>query len=139
MTPTNNDRQEAAQLFQRVEELKLVLSGSAKRKRNLYLDSEAWSQHQEFQSLCQKMLLEDLEYTLNKKVENDLWSICFKDYISFLQASARDRSALAKKKASEAQTVLNWFLDTASGFYIVLLEEIRAKFQLDLTFLRCSK
>ena len=136
---SSEDHQEAAQLYQRAEELKLLLSSASNQKRNLYLDSEAWSQHQEFQSLCQKMLLEDLEYTLDKKLENDLWSLCFKDYITLLQKTARDRSALHKKKASEAQTVLNWFLDTASGFYIFLLEQIRIQFKLDLPFLRCSK
>ena len=137
MTPT--DHQEAAQLYQRAEELKGNLSGAISRKRNLFLDPEAWSLHQEFQSLCQRMLLQDLEYSLNKKIENDLWSVCFKDYITLLQTTARDRSPLNKKKATEAQTILNCILDTASGFYIVMLEQFRAKFNLDLPFLRCSK
>ncbi len=121
----------APQLYQRVEALKDYVG----RKRDLFHDGEAWASHQELQSLFQRLLLLDLDYALDKKAEVDLWNYCFKNYITHLQSAARDRSALKQKQAQEAQVTLSWFLETASGFYLMLLQELREAFRLDLPFM----
>lgn len=43
---------------------------------------------------------------------------------------------LQNPKRAEFQALLSWCLDTASGFYLMLLQEICAAFNLDLPFRR---
>ena len=61
-------------------------------------------------------------YSLEKKVEADLWT-SFKEEITELQKacakSAKDRTAPSSK------CVLDWLLETAQGFYSVLLLEVK--------------
>ena len=63
-----------------------------------------------------------MAYSVEKKVEADLWT-SFKEEITELQKacakSAKDRTAPSSK------TVLDWLLETAQGFYSVLLLEIK--------------
>jgi hypothetical protein len=33
----------------------------------------------------------DLQYSLDRKLEQMLWNVCFKNYISHLQAAAKDK------------------------------------------------
>ena len=124
--------QVAPQLYQRAQALKDYVGG----KRDLLGDGEAWSSHQELQSLLQRLLLTDLDYALDKKAEVDLWNCCFKGHIAHLQDASRDRAPLRQKQGQEAQVTLAWFLETASGFYLVLLRELSEAFDLDLPFLR---
>lgn len=44
-----------------------------------------------FQEIYQQVLILDLEYALDKKVEQDLWSLGFKKYIATLQILAKDK------------------------------------------------
>ena len=39
--------------------------------------------------MLEKLVLTDLTYALEKKVEIDLWNFCFKDYINYLQAQSQ--------------------------------------------------
>lgn len=75
-------------------------------------------------NLYRRILLTDLDYALDKKVEQDLWNICFKIPISGLQP-------IKGKKTSNP--LLNWFLEGASGFYLVLLQEVCAQCDFDST------
>lgn len=75
----------------------------------------------------------DLEYALDKKVEQELWSLGFKNYIVTLQSQAKDRK---NPKRGESQALLSWCLEAASGFYLTLLQEICTVFDLDLPFRR---
>ena len=102
-------------------------------------DEEAWSEHQQIQALSQSLIVDDPEYAVEKKVEHELWNDCFKEQINSLQSSAKDRTTMGKKTANEAQVVLSWFLEMASGFYTMLLQEIRAAHDLDAPFLKKSK
>ncbi len=45
-----------------------------------------WFRLQELQEVLSRLLLTDLQYALDKKVEIDLWNFCFKDYINYLQS-----------------------------------------------------
>ena len=73
-------------------------------------------------------------------IKVDLWNVAFKEVISGLQNEAANLklSILDKTKKSEIQTTLSWFLDFASGFYVLLLQEICVVYDLDLPFLRSA-
>uniref|UniRef100_A0A3Q2ZRN5 Nonsense-mediated mRNA decay factor n=1 Tax=Kryptolebias marmoratus TaxID=37003 RepID=A0A3Q2ZRN5_KRYMA len=81
------------------------------------------------QDLYQKMLVTDLEYALDKKVEQDLWNHAFKNQITTLQSQAKNR---ANPNRSEVQANLSLFLEAASGFYTQLLQELCTVFNVDL-------
>ncbi|CAB1317555.1 unnamed protein product [Coregonus sp. 'balchen'] len=54
--------------------------------------AEVWTSRQALQDLYQKMLVTDLEYALDKKVEQDLWNHAFKNQITTLQSQAKNRA-----------------------------------------------
>ena len=53
---------------------------------------DPWVTRQSLQELYQQILLADLEYALDKKVEQDLWNHVFKNQISALQRKAKDKA-----------------------------------------------
>ena len=67
-------------------------------------------------NLYKSVILTDLDFALDKKVEQDLWNVCFKSPISSLQPSRGKKNPL-----------FNWFLEGSAGFYMVLLQEISAR------------
>ena len=73
-------------------------------------------------NLYKSIILTDLDFALDKKVEQDLWSVCFKVPISGLQS-----------KSDRKNVFLNWFVEGASGFYLVLLQEISSQCDTDST------
>ncbi|XP_043941228.1 protein SMG7 isoform X2 [Protopterus annectens] len=91
--------------------------------------AEVWTSRQALQDLYQKMLVTDLEYALDKKVEQDLWNHAFKNQITTLQSQAKNR---ANPNRSEVQANLSLFLEAASGFYTQLLQELCTVFSVDL-------
>uniref|UniRef100_A0A8C7SVA2 Nonsense-mediated mRNA decay factor n=1 Tax=Oncorhynchus mykiss TaxID=8022 RepID=A0A8C7SVA2_ONCMY len=91
--------------------------------------AEVWTSRQVLQDLYQKMLVTDLEYALDKKVEQDLWNHAFKNQITTLQSQAKNR---ANPNRSEVQANLSLFLEAASGFYTQLLQELCTVFNVDL-------
>ncbi|XP_021373588.1 protein SMG7-like isoform X2 [Mizuhopecten yessoensis] len=97
--------------------------------------SETWVARQRLEDLYKKLLLMDLEYALDKKVEQDLWNHAFKNHINSLQSQTKDKQ---NPKRGETQATLNLFLETASGFYLQLLQLICTTFKLDLPFRRKS-
>ncbi|KAG8241507.1 Protein smg7, partial [Homalodisca vitripennis] len=100
---------------------------------DLLNDNEAWHCQQQLQEIYQQVLILDLEYALDKKVEQELWSHGFKKYIATLQTLAKDEK---NPKRSESQALLSSCLDGASGFYLTLLQEVCTTFDLDLPFRR---
>ena len=98
----------------------------------MYRDTDTWSTHQELAKILKKIIITDLDFALDRKLEQLLWNSCFKNYISHLQVKSKDRRA---KDRGSAQVTLSWFLENASGFYILLLEEIRFAFSLSIPFL----
>lgn len=110
-----------------------------------------------FQRVYQQVLILDLEFALDKKVEQDLWNHGFKNFIANLQSTAKDKKvrtflaweihvktwillfhddSFQNPKHSESQAMLFWCLEAASGFYLSLLNEICSAFDLDLPFRR---
>uniref|UniRef100_A0A3B3ZD32 Telomerase activating protein Est1-like N-terminal domain-containing protein n=1 Tax=Periophthalmus magnuspinnatus TaxID=409849 RepID=A0A3B3ZD32_9GOBI len=91
--------------------------------------AEVWTSRQALQDVYQKMLVTDLEYALDKKVEQDLWNHAFKNQITTLQSQAKNR---ANPNRSEVQANLSLFLEAASGFYTQMLQELCTVFHVDL-------
>lgn len=97
---------------------------------DLLNDGDAWVWQQQLQRIYQQVLLQDLEYALDCKVEQDLWNYGFKNYIGILQNMVKDKK---NPKRTESQAMLTWCLEAASGFYLTLLQEICSAFDLDLS------
>lgn len=74
-------------MFRKADDLKLKVT----KKCDLLNDSEAWTHQQQLQTIYHQVLVLDLEYALDKKVEQELWTLGFKNHISALQEQARDR------------------------------------------------
>ncbi|RUS91468.1 hypothetical protein EGW08_000792 [Elysia chlorotica] len=119
----------AAQIMRQANAVKETMTGSEKSI------SELWVSRQKLEDLYKRLLVLDLEYALDKKVEQDLWNHAFKNQISALQSQTKDRQ---NPKKSEAQASLNLFLETASGFYLQFLQMICSTFKLDVPFRRRS-
>jgi len=155
------NRNNSCKIYVRTEELKDFFNATS-FKQNIFHDQNSWTQLQELQKLYKKLLLSDIEYSLEKKIEIDLWNYCFKDYITYLQLQIRNAKSNDKDKAHTAvpsvlQThqggmrraaeiggpdlniTLQWFLEMASGFFILLLEEICIEFDLNFAFLRRNR
>lgn len=115
--------QKCTALYLKSEDLKKSMLQQRSRNRS-FKDPRL----QEYVGIVQTLLLIDLEYALSKKSELDLWNAVFKETISGLQA----------EQSTEARANLKWFLDYASGFYIMLLQEICVAYDLDLPFLRSA-
>lgn len=119
----------AAQVLRQADALKASITDSSKGV------SETWVVRQRLEDLYKKLLLMDLEYALDKKVEQDLWNHAFKNHINILQTQTKDRQ---NAKRGETHATLNLFLETASGFYLQLIQLICTTFKLDLPFRRKS-
>ncbi|KAJ3639053.1 hypothetical protein Zmor_008710 [Zophobas morio] len=119
----------AVQILKQAEDLKVRVL----KKSDLLLDSQAWTDQQKLQTIYHQALVLDLEYALDKKVEQDLWNIGFKNHISVLQELTRDKK---NARRSECQALLTWCLEAASGFYLTLLHELCNVFDIDLPFRR---
>ena len=121
---------ESLQQLRKAEELSRIVIN---KKDKLYEDKEAWAGHQELTGIYRSLLISDLEFSLDKKVEQDLWNVCFKNYIGHLQAKIRDKR---NANRGDSQLLLSWFLEFSSGFYTTFLNEIQEKFSLDIPFLK---
>lgn len=119
----------AVQALKKAEKLKEKVVNS----QDLLNDNEAWLCQQQLQEIYQQVLILDLEYALDKKVEQELWSHGFKKYIATLQSLAKDKK---NPKRNESQALLASCLDAASGFYLTFLQEVCTTFDLDLPFRR---
>ncbi|XP_034234923.1 protein SMG7 [Thrips palmi] len=107
-----------------------VLKEKVNNCRELLNDGDAWVWQQQLQRIYQQVLLQDLEYALDCKVEQELWNYGFKNYIGILQNMVKDKK---NPRRTESQAMLSWCLEAASGFYLTLLQEICAAFDLDLS------
>ena len=158
-TKMEDVRNFSCKLYFKTEELKENFDANL-CNRNFFHDQNSWKQLQELQKLYKKLLLSDIEYSLEKKIEIDLWNYCFKDYISFLQLQLKnDKNDVKDKTMNSPSSVLQhssqggvrrateivgvdlnitlqWFLEMANGFFILLLEEICTTFKLQFSFLQ---
>ncbi|XP_063633422.1 nonsense-mediated mRNA decay factor SMG7-like isoform X1 [Cydia splendana] len=122
----------AVQMLREAEELKQNIL-KFKSETSMLQERNLWSLQQQLQKIYQKVLVLDLDYALDKKVEQDLWNIGFKQQIEALQAISKDRKNPLR---SEGAAMLSWVLQAAAGFYLCLLHQICTAFKLDLPFRR---
>lgn len=122
----------AVQMLREADDLKLKIS-KFKSGTSMLQDRNIWVTQQQLQQIYQKVLVLDLDYALDKKVEQDLWNVGFKQQIEALQAISKDKKSPHR---SEGQAMLTWVLQAAAGFYLCLLHQICTTFKLDLPFRR---
>ena len=133
----SSSSQEIRKSYYQGQELASVLQNS--KKVNPLKNPEFWLKIQTLCDLQKLILISDLDFALEKKIEVELWNVCFKDLITFLQSESKSKSILLdKQKQNEASMTLKWFLDFAIGFYVLLLQEIAMLYDLDLPFLRSA-
>ena len=131
VTSTSSQKKSIA-IYYKIEDLKQT------SKKFIFKDTNVWQKHYELLEVYKKLILVDLDYALEKKAEVDLWNVGFKEIVTQIQSEANSRSILDKSKKSEAQSNLTWFLDFASGFYVLLLQELMTLYDLDLPFMRSA-
>ncbi|XP_054706212.1 nonsense-mediated mRNA decay factor SMG7-like isoform X2 [Uloborus diversus] len=112
-----------SQIFKEAETLKASLTGEG------LSTSDTWQKRQELCHLFESLLLIDLDYALDKKVEQDLWSFIFRNPISACQSKAREHK---KSNYSYTNSQLSTLLETASGFYLQLLQKLCCAYDIDL-------
>ncbi|XP_066975128.1 nonsense-mediated mRNA decay factor SMG7-like isoform X4 [Macrobrachium rosenbergii] len=95
-------------------------------------NNEAWAIQHQLQVVCGQLLVHWIEVALDHGVERDLWNLGFRNTITQLQAQAKDKQG----GSSEARDLLGWFLNSASGFYLQLFNQICSEYGLDLPFRR---
>ncbi|XP_045505856.1 uncharacterized protein LOC123702212 [Colias croceus] len=122
----------AAQVLREADDLKQKVI-KCHNGTSMLQDRSLWATQQQLQKAYQKVLTLDLDYALEKKVEQDLWNVGFKQQIEALQAISKDRK---NAQRSEAQGMLSWVLQAAAGFYLCLLHQICTTYKLDLPFRR---
>lgn len=71
----------------KADDVKLKLA----QKYDLLNDSNIWTYQQQLQAIYHEVLILDLEYALDKKVEQELWTLGFKNHITALQELSRDK------------------------------------------------
>ncbi|ROT80672.1 putative protein SMG7-like [Penaeus vannamei] len=118
----------ASQLLREAEGLKSRVNGCTQLVGN----NEAWAIQHQLQVVCGQLLVHWIESALDHGVERDLWNLGFRNTITQLQAQAKDKQG----GASEARDLLGWFLNSASGFYLQLFNQICTEYGLDLPFRR---
>lgn len=74
-------------IFRQADDLKTKIN----KKCDWLNNAEVWANQQKLQTIYHQVLVLDLEYALDKKVEQDLWNIGFKNHISSLQEQTRDK------------------------------------------------
>ena len=123
---------ESHQALKKAVELRSLVIG----KRELYGNREAWTSYQRLAATYRNILITDLEFALDRKVEQDLWNNCFKSQISNLQAAAKEKRN--PKSGAEASLTLSWFLEMSSGFYILMLQEVSQTYGIELPFFQSA-
>ncbi|GFY48889.1 protein SMG7 [Trichonephila inaurata madagascariensis] len=112
-----------SQIFDEAQALKISLSGDGQSSNDVF------QKRQELCHLYESLLLIDLDYALDKKVEQDLWSFIFRNPISACQSKAREHK---KSNHSYSNSQLSTLLETASGFYLQLLQKLCCAYDIDI-------
>jgi len=124
-----------SQLLEAALKLKssIETNGAVNNSNFQYREDALWSgdivtKLTELQSTYRKLLITNLEFALDNKVDHDLWGV-FKSRISLMQQVVRETPS---RKRAEAQIHLTSFLDSASGFYSNLLQDLCHVYNVDI-------
>ncbi|UJR15241.1 hypothetical protein I4U23_002196 [Adineta vaga] len=119
--PTINDTETTStlshEIFNECEKLKQKILSLPNGK------SEIWLYRQELLDQYDQLILFDLDFALEKKIEHDLWTIVFKNEISYKQEQLKENHQHQIKR-TEIQTSLQALYEYARGYYMKLLQDV---------------
>ena len=119
MLPSTNDPEnlsaQSHDLFDKCEQLKQNLLSLANDQASI------WLYRQELLDQYAQLILFDLDYALEKKIEHDLWTIVFKNEMNFQQEQLKVHYQHPSKRA-EIQNSLQTVYEYARGYYLKLLQ-----------------
>lgn len=112
---TENLVSPSQEIFEECEKLKQKLLSTPNGK------AEIWTHRQELLDQYAQLILYDLDYAIEKKIEHDLWTIIFKNEITYKQEQLKEHNQNQMKRA-EIQISLQNFYEYARGYYMKLLQ-----------------
>lgn len=110
------------EIFSECEKLKQIILAIPSGKVDL------WYYRQELLDQYGQLILIDLDYALEKKIEHDLWTVVFKNDITFKQEQLKEHSQNQAKR-TEIQTSLQALYEYARGYYMKLLQDVIQSYQ----------
>ena len=110
--PPDENEEISKELFNACERLKDIL---IKSTLNLTVH------RQELLDQYEQLILYDLDYALEKKIEHDLWTLIFKNAMNTQQELLKEQP----KKRVEIQTHLQFLYDYAKGYYLKLFQVMK--------------
>jgi predicted hydrolase (HD superfamily) len=117
--PSTNDPENLSalshDLFDKCEQLKQNLLSLANDQASI------WLYRQELLDHYAQLILFDLDYALEKKIEHDLWTIVFKNEMNFKQEQLKVHYQHPTKR-TEIQNSLQTVYEYARGYYLKLLQ-----------------
>jgi len=117
-------------LLTQAEKLLVSIKEASKLESSVTFHELGFSR-QKLRDIYRTLLLQDLEVSLDKKIEQELWNQCYKNPISHLQEQQKSKSARPEIR-QEAAHNLTELLEGAYGFYLRLLDEICEVYSLEV-------
>ncbi|CAF3547188.1 unnamed protein product [Adineta steineri] len=115
--PLNDNSLISQEIFDECEKLKQKILSLSNGK------SEIWLYRQELLDQYNQLILFNLDYAIEKKIEHDLWTIVFKNEISYKQEQLKENHQHQSKR-TEIQTSLQTLYEYARGYYMKLLQDV---------------
>lgn len=110
-----NVSSQSEEIFSECEKLKQTILSLPNGKPDI------WYYRQELLDQYGQLILIDLDYALEKKIEHDLWTIVFKNEINFKQEQLKENNHPQSKRV-EIQASLQTLYEYARGYYMKLLQ-----------------
>ncbi len=110
-----NESSISQEIFSECEKLKQKILSLPNGKPDI------WFYRQELLDQYGQLILSDLDYALEKKIEHDLWTIVFKNEINFKQEQLKENNQHQAKR-TEIQASLQTLYEYARGYYMKLLQ-----------------
>lgn len=130
MVQTGHMMSRISKLIEKAVELKASIEGTSGGGNCDEGGGELVSAFTSLQDVYKQLLFANLEYALDKKIDHDLWAI-FKSRITSMQKHIKNKNVASSKRA-EVQSQLTSFLDSATGFYSGLLQELCLTFDVEI-------
>jgi protein SMG7 len=117
-------------LLAQAEKLLASIKEAAKLDNSVTFQELSFSRTK-LRDIYRSLLLVNLEISLDKKIEQELWNQCYKSPISQLQEQQKSKS-IKPELRQEAALNLSELLEQAYGFYLRLLDEICEAYALEI-------
>lgn len=118
------------EMLHQCETLKASICGKTLEVTSILMDEFVF--RQDLENLYKSILLTDVQFALDNKIELELWNCAFKEHIDSFRSIIKERKNNNEK--SEIQAKLFMFLDASIGFYFQLLQEFCDIYDLDLPY-----